>query len=66
MTANATHTPFRKAPFARNLLCASVSAAILATIGLPEASAQQESEIEEVIVTGSFIHRSLPDYHDEQ
>ncbi|MEX1196683.1 MAG: TonB-dependent receptor [Pseudohongiellaceae bacterium] len=49
---NKTHT------FKRNTLCAAVSAALLSTAGANLAVAQNESEIEEVVVTGSFIRRS--------
>lgn len=44
--------------FKVNTLCAAVSAALLSTAGMGTAIAQQEAEIEEVIVTGSFIRRS--------
>lgn len=60
MTAISTSTTRDKRThaFKLNTLCAAVSAALLSTAGANLAVAQQESEIEEVVVTGSFIRRS--------
>jgi len=58
VTATASTPKNRTHPFRRNTLCAAVSAALLSSAGANLAVAQDESEIEEVIVTGSFIRRS--------
>jgi len=48
----------RNFSYKRNTLCAAVSAALLSATGANIAVAQEQPEIEEVIVTGSFIRRS--------
>jgi len=50
-------TEIKNPSFKLNLLCTAVSAALLSSTGVNLAVAQ-EPEIEEVIVTGSFIRRS--------
>lgn len=48
----------RNFSFKRNTLCAAISAALLSSTAANLAVAQDQPEIEEVIVTGSFIRRS--------
>jgi iron complex outermembrane receptor protein len=58
MKTTTTRTTIRKNPsFRTKTLCAAVSAALLSSAGV-NISIAQETDIEEVIVTGSFIRRS--------
>ncbi len=47
---------FRNAKFKRKSLCAGIALGLLSTPFY--ASAQQDSQVEEVVVTGSYIRRS--------
>lgn len=59
MRKNTTSTQFNKNPsFQVKTLCAAVSAALLSSVGANLAVAQETPDIEEVVVTGSFIRRS--------